>query len=648
MTRSFLLLVCLIICAPAAAQDGARLDFDSLAPITADNVGQMVQVAKLGRGALLDAFLEDAGAVLTLLSTRGIWRFNAADLTAAPAFTPFEGDPFDGFDAGFFIPNLAYSADRRAVAIMQTYRSQTFGGTFDLRSGARLRPSSEGGFGVLIDFAPETGDAPRARLIDAASGAVRHLLTLGSERGRIDAAALSPDGALAALAGVVQGGGSTLQLWDTASGEKIAETSLERVSVPRLMFTDDSAQLILTASDSTRRYSVPDLALIDSQPYSFYTRSADGSTAAYVDDAGVLTIQDVAANAIRPTPLSGIDTRRLLHALMLSPDGARLYMVTLSAGAVYSVDTATGELLPSVGGFAAPINDLAFSADSARLIAVESEVQPFPYTRFSPSNAVRVHDLQSGQLSLALTADFPARAAISPTGQIAYSTRSTIHSIDGDQMFTYTDPDLPPVVHQLAFSPDGSRLAVSDFRRLLLFDTQLRLLAQRDIASGTFWGQSLAWDGAALIVGVDDAVRFFSTPALAEIGALDPGDTVQSIAFNPASRMLGVLVGAGFNARAIQLWDLNNAVPALRLTLDAGRARDAQRIAFNQDGSLLAAAVTPLGDFVGAAAVIYDTQTGAPRCELPICGLPMAFSPDGRLFACASLTSDVRLYAVGG
>lgn len=647
MSRVILLLVCLIICAPAAAQDGARLDFSSLTPITADNVGRMAQVAKVGRGALLDAFLEDDGATLTVLSIRGIWRFDAADLTAAPAFTPFEGDPFDGFDAGFFERNVVYSADRRAVSIAQTYRDQTFGGIFDLRSGARLRPSM-GDFGVLIDGDPEAGETARARLIDAASGAVRHTLTFSDNRGRIDAAALSPDGALAALAGLVGGGGFIVQLWDAASGEQIAEISFqERLSVSRLAFSDDGAQLILNARDATRIFSVPDLALIDSLPYSFYARSADGSAIAYIDADGVLTIQDTTTGATRPTPLSGINARSL-RSLMFSPDGARLYMVTLASGAVYVVDTTSGEVLPGVGGFAAPINDLAFSADGARLITAESEAQPFAYIRFSPSNALRVHDLQSGQLSLALIDDLPNRAAISPAGQIAYSTANTIHLIDGDQAFTYTDPDLPFYVQQIAFSPDGSRLAVNDFRRLLLFDARLRLLAQREVGGAAFWGQSLAWDGAILIVGVGDAVRFLSTPALAEIGSLNPGDMAQSIAFHPASRTLGVLIGASFDNRAIQLWDLNGAAPALRLTIDTERAVDAQRLAFSPDGSLLAAAVTALGDFAGEAAVIYDAATGAPRYTLRTCGLPMAFSPDGRLFACQSVTADVQLYAVGG
>lgn len=645
--RLFVFLACLMIGAPVHAQDGARLQPDAYLPITAENIARMERAASLGRGQILDAFLEDDGAVLTIISTRGILRFSALDLSAAPDFVPFEGDPFiDRVLPTFVTPNVTYSADRRTVRFNWTFRDEVIGGAFNLRTGAAADDA-----GASVAFSELSGSLALAQLIDPASGAVLKTLAFGD--GRITAAALSPDGALAALYGALRGAEGAIQLWDAESGEKIAEVGAAR-EFARLTFTDDGAQLIFTTDSATAYYSVPDLSLIEAQPFALHTRSADGSTAAFVEGDRVLTVQSLADGSTRPTRLTGIEPREVVK-LMLSPNGSRLYMVTRRSGAVYAVDTASGELLPGAGGFNPRIDALAFSADGARLLTSEADnFLPYAYARFSPAGAVRVRDLrldQADQVSGGLANVEPRAAAVSPSGSIAFFdflTR-TLHLRDGDQSYTYAAAaDDYLFVQQLAFSPDGALLAAYTYADVLIFDERLRLLARRAISAAppTLRSQPLAWDGAVLIAADGNTVRFFSTPQLTELSALDQGVRIQSIAFNPQTRMLGVIVGEFPVDLELRLWDMSSAQPTLRLTIGTAGAVTPLALAFSPDGSLAAAGFDAYGDAADQAlAVIYDARTGAPLYQLRDCGLPFAFSPDGRLFACASF-SFIRLYAV--
>jgi WD40 repeat protein len=644
--RLLIFLTCLMIGAPVYAQDGARLQPDAYLPITAENIARMERAASLGRGQILDAFLEDDGAALTIISTRGILRFNALDLSAAPDFVPFEGDPFiDRVFPTFVTPNVTYSADRRTVCFNWTFRDEVIGGAFDLRTGRTADASS-----AAITFPPSSGSPALAQLIDPASGAVLNTFEFGD--GRIAAAALSPDGALAALYGAVRGADGALQLWDAVSGEKIAEISAARDFSAQLTFADDGAQLMVTTDSAAAYYSIPDLSLIEAQPYALYTRSADSSTAAFVDGARALTVQSLADGSTRPTALTGIEPREVVK-LMLSPDGSRLYMVTRRGGAVYAVDTHSGELLPGAGGFNTRIDALAFSADGARLLTSEADdFLPYAYARFSPASAVRVRDLrldQADQVSGALANITPRAAAVSPSGSIAFFDflARTLHLRGGDQSYTYAD-DNYLFVQQLAFSPDGALLAAYSYADVLIFDERLRLLARRAISAAppTLRSQPLAWDGAVLIAADGNAVRFFSTPQLTEISALDQGARIQSIAFNPQTRTLGVIAGEFPVDLELRLWDMSGAQPTLRLTIETAGAVTPMALAFSPDGSLAAAGFDSYGDAGDQAlAVIYDARTGAPLYQLRDCGLPFAFSPDGRLFACTS-PSFIRLYAV--
>ncbi len=644
MSRLLPLFVLFIIILPAQAQDGSGLALDRLEPITASSAARMERAAKLGRGQLLDAFLEADGATLTVISARGIWRYAAADLTAALTFVPFAGDPMDGFYGLSFQPGVTYSAGRNAVTIDLTYRDQVFGGTFDLQTGARVMAE---GAGVRV----EVRDSSSLRLLDAVSGAPIGSIDVSSVHGSVRSLnsrsiALSPDSTLLALAARLESG-SALQIWDVASSTKIAEAALEDGRISRVAFSDDGAQLSVETIDGTAIYRVPDLDLIEQQPYPLYTLSADGRTAAYLDGQ-TLSLRSLDTGSVHSTALGGL-TPNYVSKLIFSPDGVRLYVVTIPFGAIYVVDVASGELLPGVGGFATPIVDFAFSPDSRQIVIAHANPSPFEFAAADPGNGLYRYDLVSGRLAFEHL-DAPAyHVALSASGETAYTltTRWSVHLQDESGAYTYSDAENYDRFKQIEFSPDGTLIAAHGMSSYVLFDQRLRPLA-RLTGGGPFHGDPIAWDGSTLIAVIGNTIRLLDTPSLTEIGAIDQDKMVRGIAFHSGSRMLAVALGRDFAEGELRLWDLSGAQPLLRSAFSVDGVIEPNALAFNADGSLLAAAFPYLGDFIGEGLVIFDVSTGNPLFSRRDCGAPIAFSPDSRLFACSSLASDVHLYVVGG
>jgi len=644
MLRIAAVLILLACVLPVFAQEGVLPE--DLQVIDLSNVGAMTRLTELGLGQILDAFLEDDGSTLTVISARGVSRYDTADLTGESQFVPFEGNPLDGFYASFFVPNVSYSIDRRAVTISQTWREQSLGGTFDLITGERLSDASGP---VRLEFNQEAADPAVVRLLDPETQTVRHELAFGN--GRVDGAVLSPDGALVAVVGLLrEDPGAALQLWDAATGEQIAQVTFERRQAGAIYFNADGTQITVAATrdNTTTVYSVPDLNLIDSSPFALYTLSPDGSTAAYLNEESTLTLEDLATGETRATPLARLNARDILR-MFFSPDSAALYLVRRSpAGAVFVVDAASGTLLPGVGGFASYVFGTAFAPDSTQIVTVEQDDRPAPYARLNSGNGLRFFDLASGASTRFLPADNPSAVAISSDGALAYTSARTIHLMRGDESFRLTDELFPFYIWSLEFNQDGSRLAADIYDRVLVLDGRTLALAAELPSSGAappYWGDSVLWNDMTLIYADDSVVRLWDAENREEIAALDQGLPIRGLALHAPSQTLAVSVGTTPEAQEVRLWDLSSS-DAPKSIMSFPLLQDRFALAFDADGGLLAAGLDARSDYIGLAAVIYDVTTGEVVYELNDCGWPLEFSPDGRLFSCTNPVSSVIVYGV--
>jgi WD40 repeat protein len=188
---------------------------------------------------------------------------------------------------------------------------------------------------------------------------------------------------------------------------------------------------------------------------------------------------------------------------------------------------------------------------------------------------------------------------------------------------------VPPGVHRLTYSPDGSRLALGEVTgrvRVREVATGKEVFARRlhnSLVAGVAFspdGRRLATAGWDKLVKVSDAVT-------GEVLRTCTGhtDKVQGVAFHPDGRHL--VSGGRDRTENLRLWDADTGV-AVRTYL--GHHDDVYSVAVSPDGNRLASAGAD------GSIKLWDTETGqiliSPTGhEAAVLGV--AFSPDGRYLA---------------
>ena len=194
-------------------------------------------------------------------------------------------------------------------------------------------------------------------------------------------------------------------------------------------------------------------------------------------------------------------------------------------------------------------------------------------------------------------------------------------------------------IHEIQYSPDGTRLAVAGPIGIWLYDTgtyqEIALLTGH-----TSWINSIAFstDGRTLASGSwDNTVRLSDALTGAHQKTLT-GHTgvILSIAFSPDSTILAS--GGGDRDNTIRLWDV---LTGHQKTL-TGHTDGVSSIAFSPDGGTLASG----GSWNDDTVRLWDTTTGELKATLA--GHPggvysVAYSPDGETLASGGY-KEIRLW----
>jgi len=267
---------------------------------------------------------------------------------------------------------------------------------------------------------------------------------------------ISPDGRLAAVVNAGWGQNS-VQLLNAATGE-VLDTRVVPAAWAGLAFAPDGRTLYASGGQHNRIHVFkiagqklqPDSALVlgeqwPKQKIGVAGLAVDGPRqylyAVTREDNSLYTIDLITRKVVRSLKLPAE-----AYAVLLSPDGTRLYLSLWGGHAVLPYDAATHRLLPAIPVESHP-NDLALTRDGRRLFVANAN-----------SNSVSVIDTRLGRVTETLnTALFPAAPAGSTPDGVALSADESqlfIANADNNCLAVFDVRD-PAASKPLGFVPTG-------------------------------------------------------------------------------------------------------------------------------------------------------------------------------------------------
>ena len=194
-------------------------------------------------------------------------------------------------------------------------------------------------------------------------------------------------------------------------------------------------------------------------------------------------------------------------------------------------------------------------------------------------------------------------------------------------------------IREVAYSPDGKWLAVTDSTGISLMDNQTLEQIHFIKTDITSWVSSMAFapDSQLLASGsADGTMRLWLTDATHITTLKGHSARVTSVAFSMDSRM----VASASWDRTVRLWESDGTLVS---TLSEHTSR-VKRATFSPDGKILASAsddrTVRLWDISGTHLTTLEGHTAYVN--------DVAFSPDGRTLATASHDKTVHLWSVDG
>ncbi|WDN57595.1 nSTAND1 domain-containing NTPase [Streptomyces clavuligerus] len=496
-----------------------------------------------------------------------------------------------------------------------------------------------------------TGDTQGViRLWDIRSGSAR---TLAGHSNAIHTVTFAPDGTT--LASSAKDG--TVRLWNTTTGshrmltrkaqgiDQTAEPEYDGHRLPLhtslIGFSPDGETLAVSQRDGTvglwaiatrtlRRVLVGHRGQVRRVHF-----SPDGKTLATTDDQDTtIRLWDLAKGAVHTTLTAYFD---LISALAFSKDSSVLVTVDRLGIRQWASSHPVRRTLRS--GHATGIVSMDFAQDGRTLAtAFGTEGPRDPFLRLLSKHTLHIWNLPSHRRRLTIN-DVMAPFDLSPDG-MAIATSSSDGSVDLRETRTgrtrLTIPaevrDAPsdqPFVQALAFSPDGTILAIAGSDRTMLLNTHtgkpLRTINTRNVAVSSL---AFSPDGASLVVmnsdGAEVQLRDVATGKLR--GTLGTGQ-------HDSDRLplsSDGLLAAGAGSGSVRLWNTTTFKEHRTITSLDGTVSS---VAFSPDGRTLATAGT-----TGSRIRLWDTETGTLRQTL---------SDSSKRFLSLAFSSDTPTLAVG-
>jgi WD40 repeat protein/serine/threonine protein kinase/DNA-binding SARP family transcriptional activator len=330
--------------------------------------------------------------------------------------------------------------------------------------------------------------------------------------------------------------------------------------------------------------------------------SPDGTRFGTIGEDHTATVWDAVTDEALFTLRGHTD---VVFKLIFSPDGTRLATTSFD-GTARIWDAETGEELLVLEGHTAPLISPAFSPDGARLATT------------SLDGTARVWDISAADGTSALNAG----------------------AVSGEELLALPHTGLTGGV---AFSPDGTRLAVAD-----VYGSVARVW---DVATGqelrTLTGHT---DDVNDVVFSPDGTRLAtaSTDTTAKVWDAETGEELLTLEGHDAF-VFGVdwspdgsRIATGSEDGTAKVWDATTGKDLLTL---AGHGAGIGNVAFSQDGQYL------LTDSEDGTARIWDITPEGSRELLTLAGhddvvFRVVYSPDGNRLATASFDGTAKVWDI--
>jgi WD40 repeat protein len=404
--------------------------------ITPENIKQVEQLQVIGRGLIYDAVYSPDGDTLAVATTRGIWLYDAHDMTTEPRFIPVSLS--ESFTT-VYITGLAYSPNGQFIAV-QLWRTvqiidvatgdilYIFGGF--LASSADISFSPDGRFIAL-------GGDFKIMIWDLSTGVLDKILELKS----IPEKMMYRPNTQTIAVGFYDG---EIQIWDTQTGE--LQNTIDDYpdmmvnTINHIGYSPDGRYLVAVFY----RHNEAKIRVLDAETGELY-REWDGNHVAFSpnsrfmalsDDEGTIYVWDVQTGILQKTIQQTLRLYEFIDKLAYSPDGQSL--LCLTSGIFYDApsedrilrifDIETGELLTE--NYESYVFDVMYDPTGQFLMSHQwSDKQELE---------LRVWDIETG----------------------AWVDETNLPSFIISQNAL---PDLPidwETTRQSVYSPDGSRLVV--------------------------------------------------------------------------------------------------------------------------------------------------------------------------------------------
>ncbi|MHB8628810.1 MAG: WD40 repeat domain-containing protein [Aggregatilineales bacterium] len=614
----------------------------ALQPITPDNAQKLTPLPRLGRGYVSDIEWSPDDKTLAIAGSLGVWLYATANLSEQPRLLPDDNT----------VRAMVFSADGAQLTTVDNSDTVRM---WDVASGSVIKslPRVISGFFDIVAFNQDghlmafTGQNQltvwnvtlnKAAMVTKIAPANEYLM------------AISPDGSYLATSPY----DLEITLWDGKTGKQVAIydlTNYAHSELTGISFSPNSKRLVVTAQDA--------VLLGDVVSGQFHVMNTSGRvySAVFSQDGqrlltggfnGAIAVWDANSGALvkslqTPSDLYNVDSDAV-YTIAFSSDGQRLATV-VGSGSVLIWDIVNDKPPRLVQTDAYLWSDLAFSPDGRQLATADSGANisiwnvsdnALLYTlpnhginnfmtlvTFSPdgkqivtgdnSATIRFWDTTTGKVLHSFQANLPERLRLS---SLAFNPNGRQLAIVGyHDYLQLLDPQSgAETVHlqgggenidQIAYSPDGHQIAVSDTK-----DNNLRVW---DTATGTL-------------------IATFKN---------NLGNYVDGLVFSPDGQYLAT----GDSLGLVALWDVAHTKLLIALK---GHHDKVTHVVFSPDGQLLASAGADNQILIWSVAK-RSLRTALVYSYSDLTLNSIAFSPDGtRLVAAGNYDGTVWGWGVPG